>query len=81
MDQTTNTKYPRAFYFVIDEVTYAKQFLANHALADNFHPHLSPKAMQKVRSLQTDAEHFELSNSERDDWQYVWGNKQFKSKK
>lgn len=81
MDQTADAKFPRAFSYAMDEDSSARNFLTASSLADNFHLPLSPEALQEVKELQDEAANIQLSANDADAWQYVWGSKQFKSKK
>ena len=48
--------------------------MGSQALGNNLELHISPEALDEIRSLQQETRHLTLSSEDADQWNYVWGN-------
>lgn len=79
-DNIVADTYPRAYSFSLHEDMSVKDFLSIQSLNAAFHLPLSPQALQELRQLQTQLAETGLSSSAHDQWTYIWGAREFKSK-
>jgi hypothetical protein len=57
------------------------QFLLNNQIEDQFHLPLSVQAFQEYQEMQQIIQQIQISDQNKDNWQYIWGNSTYTSSK
>jgi hypothetical protein len=79
-DEVLSHKYPQLFYFARNEAISVQQFIQAHDLDTLFALPISPEAFVELLQLQDLLNQVEVTPSEDDSWQFIWGDQRYSSR-
>jgi hypothetical protein len=76
-DHLLQHKFPTLYSYAKNKDISVAQFLSQNNIADHFHLPMSVQAFQEYQQLQGTIQQLQISEENKDVWEYIWGGQQY----